>query len=119
MDRPVSSGSQKVDWYLKSQPPDALIHMGMPKTNARLQAAGEQQYTADLHEPQLCLHAAYVPVKQAGLEVTGMDTADALKLPGVQRVITAADIPGENTPDWMGLPEPKAISLFVPQGGIA
>merc|ERR1719160_804403 len=72
-----------------------------------------------MQEPALTLHAAYVPVSGSGMEVTSIDVEDAMKLSGVARVITAADVPGDNIADSMGLPEPKAIQLFVPVGGVS
>merc|ERR1719160_1793703 len=72
-----------------------------------------------MQEPALTLHAAYVPVSGSGMEVTSIDVEDAMKLSGVSRVITAADIPGDNTDDCFGLPEPKAVQLLVPVGGVS
>ena len=68
------------------------------------------RYTADLDEPRLdgALHATFVRSMVANGEVLSVDVADALEMPGVVAVVTAADLPeGMILPGMVPLfPEP-------------
>ena len=68
------------------------------------------RYTADLDEPRLdgALHATFVRSMVAHGEILAVDTAEALEMPGVVAVLTAADLPeGMTLPGMVPLfPEP-------------
>lgn len=70
-----------------------------PRVDALAKATGAERYALDL-APADCLFAgAFRPGAGQGVahgRVRGIDTAAALAVPGVLRVLTAADVPGAN-----------------------
>src|SRR5947209_859959 len=58
---------------------------------------GEAQFTADITLPGM-LHMAILRSKQGHALIKGIDTSAAMKMPGVVRVITAADLEGKVMP---------------------
>ena len=71
------------------------------------QALGERPYVADLRLPDM-LHAAVVLSDHPRARVLRIDPSPALALPGVVRVLTAADVPGRRNvglivQDWPAL----------------
>jgi len=64
-----------------------------PRYRAEAQALGERPYVADLTIPGM-LHAAIVLSEHPRARVLRIDPSPALALPGVVRVLTAADVPG-------------------------
>ncbi len=74
-----------------------------PRADALSKATGAERYAFDAL-PEGCLHAgAYRPGAAAGVasaiapgKVRGVDGRAALAVPGVLRVLTAADVPGPN-----------------------
>ncbi len=70
--------------------------MAIGVTQQRLDAVakvtGRARYTDDLGMPGM-RHAAYVRSPRAHALVRSIDTAEALALPGVEAVFTAADVP--------------------------
>lgn len=67
---------------------------------------GDRPYTDDLEFPGM-VHGALVLSEHARALVRGIDTSAAEALPGVVRVLTADDVPGERwygliLPDWPG-----------------
>jgi xanthine dehydrogenase molybdenum-binding subunit len=58
------------------------------------EALGEKPFVADMTVPGM-LHAAFVLSPWPRATVTGIDASAALAAPGVSRVLTAADVPGE------------------------
>ena len=82
---------------LSERPGDASVGMAVPHESAALHVTGEALYTDDLVvRTKDVLHAYPVQVSQAHARVTGLDTSPALAVPGVVRVLTAADVPGVN-----------------------
>jgi len=63
---------------------------------ADLHVSGEATYAADVPLPAGTLHAAFVTSARAAAPLVGLDPGPALALPGVARVLTAADLPGLN-----------------------
>jgi xanthine dehydrogenase molybdenum-binding subunit len=59
-------------------------------------AMGEKPYVADMHRPDM-LHGAVVLSEHARARVITIDPAPALELPGVTRVLTAQDVPGQKS----------------------
>ena len=75
-------------------------------------ASGRRPFVGDL-QPEGCLHGAVVLAEHARAEVLRIDPSAALAVPGVVRVITAADVPGELR---VGLIH-KDWPVFIPEGG--
>ncbi len=65
-----------------------------PRYRGHQQAVGHKPYVADMKVPGM-LHGAVVLAEHPRSKVTAIDSAAALALPGVVRVITAGDVPGE------------------------
>jgi selenium-dependent xanthine dehydrogenase len=89
---------------------------GVGSRNARYEAGelalGDKPYIDDLRVPGM-LHAAPVLSAHARADVVAIDTAAAEAVPGVERVLTAADVPGELR---IGLIH-RDWPVFVPVGG--
>src|ERR1700676_5083052 len=77
-------------------PPDAKIHRSLSHDSAREHVTGRAIYVDDIPEPRGLLYAALVTSPVAHGRLRGIDAALARAMPGVQAVITAADIPGRN-----------------------
>ncbi len=82
---------------LSRRPQGAVVGLRVPHESAALHVTGEALYTDDLW-PRVAgaLHAHPVQTAVAHGLVTGLDVAPALAVPGVVRVLTAADVPGVN-----------------------
>ncbi len=82
---------------LSDRPTNPVVGEAIPHESAALHVTGEALYTDDLvGRTKDCLHAWPVQVMMAHARVTRLDTAPALSVPGVVRVLTAADVPGVN-----------------------
>jgi xanthine dehydrogenase large subunit len=82
---------------LSERPADAAVGIAVPHESAALHVTGEALYTDDLVvRTKDVLHAYPVQVPQAHARITGLDAARALAVPGVVRLLTAADVPGVN-----------------------
>jgi xanthine dehydrogenase large subunit len=82
---------------LSERPKDPAVGIAIPHESAALHVTGEALYTDDLvARTKDVLHAYPVQVPQAHARVTGLDATRALAVPGVVRVLTAADVPGVN-----------------------
>lgn len=71
------------------------VGIGVPKVDALEKVLGEAQYGADLHviEP---LHLKVVRTPKRHARILKIETGEALKVRGVERIFTAKDIPGKN-----------------------
>ncbi len=65
------------------------------RVDAEEKACGCTRYTADLPLPKGCLHGVTVRAEQVHALLKGVDASAALAVPGVVRVLTATDVPGE------------------------
>ncbi|KAJ2783497.1 hypothetical protein GGI15_002555 [Coemansia interrupta] len=74
----------------------AVVGRGVAHASALQQATGEARYVDDMPPTRGELHMALVPAAHAHARILGIDASDALAMPGVVRVLTAADVPGEN-----------------------
>ncbi len=73
------------------------VGQALPHESAALHVTGHALYTDDLvHRTHDVLHAHPVCSPHAHARVTRLDTTPALEVPGVVRVLTAADVPGIN-----------------------
>jgi aldehyde oxidoreductase len=75
-------------------------------------ALGDKQYVDDMRPPGM-LHGALRLADHARADVLRIDTSAAVAVPGVVRVLTAADVPGELR---VGLIH-KDWPVFIPEGG--
>ncbi len=71
-----------------------LVGKSLPKYSAKEAALGERPYVCDLTKPDMLYGALYFADHPRAL-VKSIQTEAAEKLPGVSRVFTAADVPGE------------------------
>jgi xanthine dehydrogenase large subunit len=69
---------------------DSVVH-----ESARAQIAGAAPYIDDLPEVRGTLNGAPILSRHAHGKLLGVDSSEALKLPGVRAVILAADVPGD------------------------
>lgn len=80
-----------------NQSTDPVVGQTIPHESAALHVTGAALYTDDLTvRTHGILHAHPVQAPHAHARVTRLHTAPALEVPGVVRVLTAADIPGVN-----------------------
>ena len=78
-----------------AEAPPYLVGESAWRVDAEDKATGCCRYTADLPLPPGCLHGVTVRAEAVYAKVLGIDSAAALAVPGVVRVLTAADVPGE------------------------
>ena len=72
-----------------------VVGRNLPKPDAIAKVTGHSHYVADLVEAGM-LYGKAVRAPHAHALISKIDNAKALALPGVIKVITAADIPGRN-----------------------
>lgn len=83
--------------HLSQRPEDPAVGVPMPHESAYQHVTGTALYTDDLvHRTKDVLHAHPVQVMRARGRITALRTGPALAVPGVVRVLTAADVPGVN-----------------------
>ncbi|MFI9122209.1 xanthine dehydrogenase molybdopterin binding subunit [Streptomyces bikiniensis] len=83
--------------HLSERPEKPVVGVSLPHESAHLHVTGAALYTDDLvHRTKDVLHAHPVQVMKARGRVTALRTGAALAVPGVVRVLTAADVPGVN-----------------------
>jgi len=87
---------QDVNSTAEEQAQNQPVNAPIPKFSARIQASGEARYTDDEPLPGNSLFAAFATSPVANQKLVGVDGAAALAAPGVVRVITFKDIPGQN-----------------------
>jgi xanthine dehydrogenase large subunit len=82
---------------LSERPPNPAVGVAVPHESATLHVTGAALYTDDLvQRTKDVLHAYPVQAPYARARVTSLRTEPALAVPGVVRVLTAADVPGVN-----------------------
>ncbi|WP_053204179.1 xanthine dehydrogenase molybdopterin binding subunit [Jiangella muralis] len=82
---------------LSRRPDDAVVGTPLPHESAALHVTGQALYTDDLvGRTSNVLHAHPVQAPHAHATITSLDVAAAYDVPGVVRVLTAADVPGTN-----------------------
>ncbi|XP_050344182.1 uncharacterized protein LOC126769434 [Nymphalis io] len=92
--REVSKGSQSFETDKSVWP----LNQPMAKMEAFLQCAGEAIFSNDVPSIVDEVFAAFVTADvNAGSIISGFDTSEAFKIPGVSAFYTAKDIPGNNT----------------------
>ncbi|HEX5522973.1 MAG TPA: xanthine dehydrogenase molybdopterin binding subunit [Pedococcus sp.] len=82
---------------LSDRPLNPVVGQEIPHESAALHVTGRALYTDDLiTRTRDALHAWPVQAFHAHARVTRLETAPALEVPGVVRVLTADDVPGVN-----------------------
>src|ERR1700689_4995376 len=82
---------------LADRPEQPVVGLAVSHESADLHVTGTALYTQDLVGRALgTLHAWPVQAPHAHARLTGLRTAAACEVPGVVRVLTAADVPGVN-----------------------
>jgi xanthine dehydrogenase large subunit len=82
---------------LATRPESPAVGKAVPHESAVLHVTGEALYTDDLiYRTKDLLHAYPVQTSYAHARITSLNTEPALAVPGVVRVLTAADVPGVN-----------------------
>lgn len=71
--------------------PNSYIGRAVPRPNARKLVEGRATYTDDVSLPRL-VHAAFLRSPHAHARIVSIDSSEALKVPGVVRVFTGADL---------------------------
>lgn len=83
--------------HLSERPEKPVVGVSVPHESAVQHVTGSALYTDDLiHRTKDVLHAYPVQATQAHGRITALRTEPALDVPGVVRVLTAADVPGVN-----------------------
>jgi CO/xanthine dehydrogenase Mo-binding subunit len=72
--------------------PEKFVGQPLPRIDAVEKVRGEAIFGADVNLPHM-LVAKFLPSPHAHAEILSIDTSIAEALPGVQAVVTAADIP--------------------------
>ena len=105
-----------VELLAKGEDPETVPLGGVGAAGTRYQgeplALGEKHYVDDLRVPGM-LHGACRLADHARADVVGIDTTRASAVPGVVRVLTAADVPGELRVGLIHTDWP----VFIPVGG--
>ncbi|RHW25361.1 xanthine dehydrogenase molybdopterin binding subunit [Nocardioides immobilis] len=82
---------------LSERPANPVVGLSMPHESAAGHVTGEALYTDDLVlRSHRVLHAHPVQAPHAHARITALRTEPAYDVPGVVRVLTAADVPGVN-----------------------
>ncbi|MFI5808488.1 xanthine dehydrogenase molybdopterin binding subunit [Streptomyces sp. NPDC051561] len=82
---------------LSERPEKPVVGVSMPHESSYQHVTGSALYTDDLvYRTKDVLHAYPVQVMKAHGRITALRTGPALAVPGVVRVLTGADVPGEN-----------------------
>ena len=83
--------------HLSERPANPIVGQEIPHESATLHVTGSALYTDDLvGRTPGALHAHPVQSDCAHARIVSIDTAPALQVSGVVRVLTAADVPGVN-----------------------
>ena len=81
--------------------PNSYIGQSVPRPNAKRLTHGRGTYVDDIVLPQM-LHLAFCRSPYAHAEILSIDSTAAAAWPGVQRVVTMADLQNYCTP-WTGV----------------
>ena len=92
----------------------AIFDTDETRVEGRDKVSGRTQYTADVRQPD-CLWAAFAISPYAHANIVRIDTAAALRVPGVKAVLTGADIGGARhgrmIADWSVLAHKKVVYI--------
>ncbi|OQV18343.1 Xanthine dehydrogenase [Hypsibius exemplaris] len=91
LSRPISSGTQDFPTNASNYP----LTQPIPKLESLVQCTGEAKYISDTDSGTM-LYAAFAVAERGNADIVKIDSTDAMKYPGVVKVLTAMDIPGVN-----------------------
>lgn len=74
---------------------DKIIGSSTERVDAKGKVTGAIEYAADMKMPRM-LHMHLVRSKEVHADILSIDFEKALKMPGVEAVITSKDVPGED-----------------------
>ncbi|HBR09206.1 MAG TPA: aldehyde oxidoreductase, partial [Clostridiales bacterium] len=94
----VMRGEKSKEDLLFTPTGDSIKGTNYIRPSAAQKVTGTWDYGADdaLHMPEDTLRLALVQAEVSHANIKSVDTADAEKMPGVFRIITARDVPGRN-----------------------
>jgi xanthine dehydrogenase molybdenum-binding subunit len=97
--------------------PESGVGSSTPRYRGKDHVLGEKDYIADLAVPGM-LHGSVVLSRHPRARVLGIDPRAVAGRPGVERVITAEDVPGDRfvgliRPDWPVLVAPGEVTRCV------
>eukprot|EP00008_Paramoeba_atlantica_P010151 CAMPEP_0201488286 /NCGR_PEP_ID=MMETSP0151_2-20130828/17867_1 /ASSEMBLY_ACC=CAM_ASM_000257 /TAXON_ID=200890 /ORGANISM="Paramoeba atlantica, Strain 621/1 / CCAP 1560/9" /LENGTH=1295 /DNA_ID=CAMNT_0047873545 /DNA_START=72 /DNA_END=3959 /DNA_ORIENTATION=+ len=98
----ATKSSQQYKVAEKDQP----VHQPIPKITGPNLASGDGRFGDDFLPPNGCLFGAYVHSTEARAALKSVNADDALKLPGVVRLVTAKDVKGKNNCSGLGQEHP-------------
>jgi len=104
-------GRKRTTTYKNGTRPAAGVGASPVRYGGIEQAMGEKPFVDDMHVPGM-LNAAPVLTEHPRAKFLSIDTSEASKMPGVVRILTAADVPG---PRGTGLATPD-LPVFVAIG---
>jgi carbon-monoxide dehydrogenase large subunit len=81
--------------------PNSYIGKSVPRPNAKKLVEGRGQFVDDIVLPRM-VHVAFVRSPLAHARIAGIDSAEALRMPGVLRVFTGKDLAAHCEP-WVGV----------------
>ncbi|CAL8070104.1 unnamed protein product [Orchesella dallaii] len=92
LERIMTSGTQTYD----AGNTETNLFKSVPKCESNIQASGEAEYTGDIPVQRNELYGAFVLSTVANGDISNIDASEALKVEGVERFVSASDIPGLN-----------------------
>jgi aerobic carbon-monoxide dehydrogenase large subunit len=95
-----------------SEPTTAYIGRSLPRKEDRRLVTGRGRYVADVRRPDM-LHAAVVRSRYGHARITGLRADAALRLPGVEAVLTFADFATTAKPIPMRLQPLPSLGAFL------
>src|SRR5262245_31469609 len=81
--------------------PNSYIGKSVPRPNTKKLVEGRGQFVDDIVLPRM-VHVAFVRSPLAHARIAGIDSAEALRMPGVVRVFTGQDLAAHCEP-WVGV----------------
>ena len=81
--------------------PNSYIGRSVPRPNTPKLVEGRGQYTDDISLPRM-LHVAFLRSPHAHARFSGIDTSEALKVPGVVRAFSGKDLAADCVA-WVGV----------------
>src|SRR3990172_1818770 len=99
-----------IDTGVMEIPELAVVGQPVPRIDGPMKVSGLQMFGADYYPPGM-LHVKAVRSPHPHAKVVAIDGSEALKIPGVKAVITAADIKGINRHGLAGPNRPALVPV--------
>lgn len=96
--RVVRGEMKKEELFWEFKDGESILGSYAPRPSAAAKVTGRWDYGADLglKMPPDTLHLGLVQAKVSHARILGIDTSEAERMPGVERVLTAKDVKGTN-----------------------